>query len=103
MISIDVLSPNNELNENRRTLGFFNPNYIVKKSYEFEHKYVQVFFDELPLAVGIRHEDKLILPFRDYIMNVGDMLHVKVIENNQITISKKYLFNSEGILKEVFN
>ena len=114
MLTINLLKPDRENITRRNTLGFFPQyesesfvndnldinNYILFKSYEFEDRYIQVFFDELPLAKPIKHEDKYILPFRDKILELGDILYFHAVTSTQ-DITKNYLLTQEGLV-EVF-
>lgn len=114
MLVINLFKPDRENITRRSTLGFFPEyesqsfvnnnldfnNYILFKSYEFEDRYIQVFFDELPLAKPIKHEDKYVLPFRDKILQLGDIIYFHAVTSTQ-DITKNYLLTQEGLV-EVF-
>ncbi len=114
MLTINILKPDREHIIGRNTLGFFpqyenesfvnnnlsQVNYILTKSYEFEDKYIQVFFEELPLAKPVKHENKYLLPFRDRILEIGDIIYFHGVNETQ-DITKNYLITKEGLV-EVF-
>lgn len=89
------------------SLGFFPQpeneslnlnNYRLLKSYEFEDKYIEVFFDELPFAKPLKNKNTYILPFRDKVLELGDIIDFHT-SNTAQDITKYYILKREGLVE----
>ena len=73
-------------------------NYILLKSYEFEDKYIKVFFDELPLAKPFKNNSRYVLPFRDEVLELEDIIDFHTINTTE-DITKYYILKKEGLVE----